>query len=638
MKKMTTINYQPRIPVLFVEDDEKIASSLITELTKRNIFVHAVKNFSDAVDAIKKCEANIALLDGNFPSKKGGKGAPNFIPLFEKIKKINQKIEVIPWSNSTHVHEYCKKNNLPSYSKSPLTRERFKLKGRRYIKTKTIEAAEMAEMIEEKLIQKIGYDKFIKHTKLEEYYKEPATVLGLFMATDMRTAMFKDTAGLNYGAMLTEFEDGVCDILIDPKHDGRIAKKIYHKILNENYYPVIWRSVKDRAKKLLAFARKLKTSPYAKLSNEKLAKLYLEFCRRFMEMRTFSSLPTAMEHRTNIWTEKLESILRKKTADAEEANKALSLLTTPEKDSYLKEYEMEAATLGLKNSRGKNIKEEIDALAKKYAWIQYTFQGIPITARDVEKKIASIGKKENDFRKIIEDHRKELIELKKNKAETARKLKLSKREKGLFDIGAGIVFIKFFRKGVFAESYCSMEFLLAEIGRRISCGRQAVNMLPQEVLAALRLGTFPKKLLDLRMKASILFHSSGTTYAIGKSPKNTYKRKVAVNSETKKLSGQTAYPGVARGKVRLVNLVEDMKNFQEGNIMVSRSTHPDLFLVMQKAAAIVTDIGGLTAHAAIVARELKKPCVIGTKNASTVLKNGDQVEVDADKGIVKILK
>ena len=57
-----------------------------------------------------------------------------------------------------------------------------------------------------------------------------------------------------------------------------------------------------------------------------------------------------------------------------------------------------------------------------------------------------------------------------------------------------------------------------------------------------------------------------------------------------------------------------------------------------KAAAIITDEGGITAHAAIVARELKKPCIVGTKIATKALKTGDVVEIDANKGVVKILK
>ena len=58
---------------------------------------------------------------------------------------------------------------------------------------------------------------------------------------------------------------------------------------------------------------------------------------------------------------------------------------------------------------------------------------------------------------------------------------------------------------------------------------------------------------------------------------------------------------------------------------------------MKKSAAVVTDEGGMLSHAAIVSRELKKPCVVGTLKATRVLKDGDIIEVDANKGIIKIL-
>ena len=67
-------------------------------------------------------------------------------------------------------------------------------------------------------------------------------------------------------------------------------------------------------------------------------------------------------------------------------------------------------------------------------------------------------------------------------------------------------------------------------------------------------------------------------------------------------------------------------------------TRPEFLPLMKKASAFVTDAGGLLSHAAIVARELKKPCILATENASKVIKNGDFIEVDANKGIVRILK
>lgn len=92
------------------------------------------------------------------------------------------------------------------------------------------------------------------------------------------------------------------------------------------------------------------------------------------------------------------------------------------------------------------------------------------------------------------------------------------------------------------------------------------------------------------------------------------------------------------GTVTIVLSPEDVYKMKEGNILVSHETTPDFMAAIQRAAAIVTDIGGLTSHAAIVSRELNKPCIIGTKIGSRVLKDGDRVEVDANNGVVRILK
>jgi phosphoenolpyruvate synthase/pyruvate phosphate dikinase len=103
----------------------------------------------------------------------------------------------------------------------------------------------------------------------------------------------------------------------------------------------------------------------------------------------------------------------------------------------------------------------------------------------------------------------------------------------------------------------------------------------------------------------------------------------------KEIKGELAYPGKVKGKVTLVLLAEDFKKFKPGEILVARMTDPNYVPIMKIARGIITDIGGITAHAAIVARELKKPCIIGTKIATKILRDGDLVEVDADKGIVR---
>jgi phosphohistidine swiveling domain-containing protein len=101
------------------------------------------------------------------------------------------------------------------------------------------------------------------------------------------------------------------------------------------------------------------------------------------------------------------------------------------------------------------------------------------------------------------------------------------------------------------------------------------------------------------------------------------------------VKGRTAFPGKARGVVRIIMNPLKAHRFNEGDVLVTGMTRPEFLGYMKKASAIVTDAGGVLCHAAIVARELKKPCVIGTENASKAFKDGDVVEVDADKGIVR---
>jgi len=100
------------------------------------------------------------------------------------------------------------------------------------------------------------------------------------------------------------------------------------------------------------------------------------------------------------------------------------------------------------------------------------------------------------------------------------------------------------------------------------------------------------------------------------------------------IKGTPANKGYAKGRVRIVLTTEDAKALKKGEILVARNTNPNFIEGMHKAAAFVTDEGGITSHAAIVSREMNKPCVTATKIATKVLKNRDIIEVDAEKGTV----
>lgn len=118
------------------------------------------------------------------------------------------------------------------------------------------------------------------------------------------------------------------------------------------------------------------------------------------------------------------------------------------------------------------------------------------------------------------------------------------------------------------------------------------------------------------------------------------KKFFPIDNSVKEIKGFMAFKGNAKGKVfNLQNHIStDSEEFKGGNILVTSMTHPKDIMLIKKSGAIVTDEGGILSHAAILSRELKKPCIIGTRIATQILKDGDLVEVDADKGIVKIIK
>jgi pyruvate,water dikinase len=103
----------------------------------------------------------------------------------------------------------------------------------------------------------------------------------------------------------------------------------------------------------------------------------------------------------------------------------------------------------------------------------------------------------------------------------------------------------------------------------------------------------------------------------------------------KSIKGSMASGGFVKGEVKIIKSMFDLNKVNKGDILVAPMTIPDFVPAMERAAAFVTDEGGILCHAAIVSREMGKPCIIGTNIATKVLKDGDIVEVDADKGIVK---
>jgi len=121
--------------------------------------------------------------------------------------------------------------------------------------------------------------------------------------------------------------------------------------------------------------------------------------------------------------------------------------------------------------------------------------------------------------------------------------------------------------------------------------------------------------------------------------KKALKQFVLPNNKTDisadQVKGTVAYAGIVRGPARILKDIKEVKKVHRGDIIICTMTWPSIIIALEKAAAFVTDEGGILCHAAIVAREMKKTCITGTKNATKLFNDGDMLEVDGETGIVR---
>ncbi len=171
--------------------------------------------------------------------------------------------------------------------------------------------------------------------------------------------------------------------------------------------------------------------------------------------------------------------------------------------------------------------------------------------------------------------------------------------------------------------------------KKLNFNRKEVgNLTKEEILNFLERKAIPPK---RKTHPGMLYHKGTGRELSGDEKKlfnNYFRKKISIDT----FSGNIANKGRVEGIVKVITSISQLSKVEEGDILISQFTRPEYMHAIKKSSAIVTNDGGITCHAAIVSRELNKPCIIGTKIATKVLKDGDLVEVNAYQGIVKILK
>lgn len=269
----------------------------------------------------------------------------------------------------------------------------------------------------------------------------------------------------------------------------------------------------------------------------------------------------------------------------------------------------------------------------------YWFIGKPTTIEAVILRIKELLKEDcsQKLQKIDEEKQE-----KEQKYEsTIKELQISGEILSLIEYAREHAYFRLHRMDVIFQAGYYARNLLEEVGRRIGISYDDVLWLTsEEIRAFLKIGNMP----DL----SRVEESKKTGYAVlmlngeikvitGKELRSLVEEEKI--EEVKHLEGTIASVGKHTGKAKIITSIHEVNKVKDKDVLVTIMTKPAYMLALIRAGAVVTDEGGLLSHAAIVTRELGKPCVMGTNIATKVFVDGDLLEVDATstKGIVRLL-
>lgn len=395
------------------------------------------------------------------------------------------------------------------------------------------------------------------------------------------------------------------------------------------------------------YAKSLVKLNFKNLTNNELADLYdklkkIQKSSHAHAVATTWFLDSDQEVYSNYLRKELEKhLLSQGISEPVKVIEYFVILTTPTKDNFAQQEEVEFLEL-LKKVEASELGVDdpiVFEYYKKWHWTPYGYTGPAYALSYYQDKL-----KENlhkiDIDKVLAEENRRNQNMQTEQEKLIKEINLSDNLQHLFKIARDIIWLKDFRKYCIWHGHYVLDMLTKEIAQRLQIShRQANYFFTAEVAEALATGKVDHDLLNQRIAYSVIWSDeNGYQVYYGVEAHqiidNLDVEQVEVDLSSG-FKGTCAYPGLVRGKVKIVNSVQEIDKVDSGDIMLSLTTYPALLSAMKKAGAIVTEDGGITCHAAIVARELKIPCVVGAKKITLILKDGDLVEVDATSGLIK---
>lgn len=373
---------------------------------------------------------------------------------------------------------------------------------------------------------------------------------------------------------------------------------------------------------------------------------YLKIFKKFIKLSTiwwkYASIGENKGH--IVETVIVPRFAKRHKLSMDKAREIVHALSHPREKSVFSEERKDFYNLAMKYAKKKKIDRELEKYVKEYFWIKTDFCYAKIVDKDAVIKDMRTELKKHPLMEIKEELQKIIINEKKLAAEKKKYLKTAKISRAdkddLYFAERMIFWTDRRKKGMLYHMYYLWNFL-AKMAKNFDAGYKELNMLTvKELEKFLKTGRLSNKKESVLRKNGFFLNfekDKDVKLIYGKDGREILA--AGAEMKEKNIKGMVASKGKGGRVIGRANIIMNIKRdkFNKGGILVTSMTRPEFVPLMRLAKAVITDEGGIACHAAIVSRELGKPCIIGTKNATRAIKDGDMVELNTENGSVKII-
>ena len=442
----------------------------------------------------------------------------------------------------------------------------------------------------------------------------------------------KKMTGLDYECKSLLFVNS--EVFLDIGEFKKFSDEIVKRaIKNYTYFTNLSLKLKNSCNKIKSYSEQIKDKNFQGLKKEFLKKIFDTSIERLVDLVSFSYL---LQNQEEIPKKIIDYIIKKRKVKKREVDFIRErLLIPPEKKSLFQQEFQNLLKIAKKIKEKKyflkrlpkEMKNEIFTHIKKYDWINSKYFNVnEVTYAETLKRIAGFLKMEQ--KEKIEDQEKEF-------SQTVEKIKLNKHEQLLLNSIREQLYYKTLRKElIFLFSY-AVKNLFLEIAKKEKLTYQEfISQTLDEINDFFNQNIVKKQELVKRVKGFHYIFLEGKKIII---PAEDFKIAMP-KAKVSILRGIVGNRGRIKGRVRVIKTKEELKELRREEILVIDIVSPDYIKYVHGVSGIIINAGGILSHAVLVAREFKIPCIVGTKNATIVLRTGDIIDLDATKGKIKIIR